>query len=92
MTQDLRQRWAECLKVISDNVDQVCYDTWFAPIVPFRYEKDTLTIQVPSRFFYEYLDSKFSGLLRVTLSRVFGPDTYLKYRVVVDSEANGTMD
>ncbi|MBP5259911.1 MAG: chromosomal replication initiator protein DnaA [Paludibacteraceae bacterium] len=92
MTQDFKQLWKECLKVISDNVDQTCYDTWFAPIVPFKYEKEVLTIQVPSRFFYEYLDSKFSELMRVTLSCVFGPNTYLKYRVVVDSEANGTMD
>ena len=92
MTQDFKQLWKECLKVIGDNVDQTIYNTWFEPIVPFKYEKDVLTIQVPSRFFYEYLDYTYSELMRVTLSRVFGPNTYLKYRVVVDSEANGTLD
>ena len=59
--------WNECLNFIRDNVSKSTYNTWFAPIVPLKYEDKTLVIQVPSQFFYEFLEEKFVELLRQTL-------------------------
>ena len=46
------QAWAECLKVIKDNVTPQSFKTWFEPIRPVRLESKVLTIQVPSQFFF----------------------------------------
>ncbi|WP_305887783.1 DnaA N-terminal domain-containing protein, partial [Capnocytophaga canimorsus] len=43
--------WKNCLVFIKDNIDDRAYETWFAPIVPIRLKENSLTIQVPSRFF-----------------------------------------
>ena len=48
--------WNACLDIIRDNVPEQTYKTWFCPIVPLRFEDNTLVLQVPSQFFYEFLE------------------------------------
>ncbi len=76
--------WNRCLDIIRDNVPETTYKTWFFPIVPLKYEDNTLIVQVPSQFFYEYLEDKFVDLLRKTLYKVIGDGTKLMYNVMVD--------
>ena len=51
--------WNRCLEIIRDNVPEQTYKTWFLPIIPLKYEDKTLVVQVPSQFFYEFLEDKF---------------------------------
>ena len=44
------------MQVIKDNVGEQSYKTWFEPIVPMALHNNVLTIQVPSQFFYEWLE------------------------------------
>ena len=76
--------WNRCLDIIRDNVDPPAFDTWFKPIVPLRYEDNTLIVQVPSQFFYEFLEDKYVDILRKTLFKVIGEGTKLMYKVIVD--------
>ena len=76
--------WNRCLEIIRDNVPDSTYKTWFVPIVPLKYEDKTLIVQVPSQFFYEFLEDKFVDLLRKTLYKVIGEGTKLMYNVMVD--------
>lgn len=76
--------WNRCLEIIRDNVPEQTYKTWFLPIVPLKYEDKTLVVQVPSQFFYEFLEDKFVDLLRKTLYKVIGEGTKLMYNVMVD--------
>ncbi len=81
--------WNNCLKIISSIVDPKKFDVWFKPIVPVSMENATLTIEVPSDFFREYLEGAFLDVLRMTLRRVIGGDARLVYKVkpVHDSAA-----
>lgn len=84
--------WNRCLKVIKDNISEAAYKTWFEPIVPLKYENGEFVVQVPSMFFYEYIEEKFAELLRVTLYREVGEGTKLLYRVMVDRTSQKTTD
>ncbi|MDR2382521.1 MAG: chromosomal replication initiator protein DnaA [Prevotellaceae bacterium] len=75
--------WANCLQVIKDNVSTHAYDTWFAPIVPSRLIDNVLTIEVPTSFFYEYLEEHYIDLLRKTLRKELGSSAKLEYSVKV---------
>ncbi|WP_075602518.1 chromosomal replication initiator protein DnaA [Saccharicrinis aurantiacus] len=77
--------WSNCLSVIKENVPQISFKTWFDPIVPIKVEKDILTIQVPSAFFYEYLEEHFIDLLRSTIKSQLGHSAKLEYSVIVDT-------
>ncbi len=76
--------WKSCLEVIKDNIPGTAFDTWFAPIVPLKYEDNIFVLQVPSPFFVEYIEEKYIDLLGKTLYRVAGEGTRLEYRVLVD--------
>jgi chromosomal replication initiator protein len=77
--------WASCLQIIKDNVPTISYRTWFEPIVPLRIENKILTIQVPSPFFYEYLEEQYIDILSKTLRKVVGQDAKLEYNVVMEN-------
>ena len=75
--------WNRCLSVIKDNVPAISYKTWFEPIVPIKIDNQVLTIQVPSPFFYEYLEEQYIDLLRKTLRKEIGQEAKLEYMVVM---------
>lgn len=75
--------WNKCLAVIKDIVPEAAFNTWFIPIIPLSYEDNKFTIQVPSQFFYEYLEEKYVNVLKVTIYRVMGQGTILNYRIKV---------
>ncbi len=77
--------WSRCLEIIKDNIPQTSYKTWFEPIIPKKIENNILTIQVPSLFFYEYLEEQFIDLLGKTLKKVVGDNAKLEYNVVMDT-------
>jgi chromosomal replication initiator protein len=79
--------WNNCLKVIRDNVPSISFKTWFEPIVPMKLENNILTIQVPSPFFYEYLEEQYIDILSKTLRKEIGDDVKLEYNVVMDNNA-----
>ena len=80
--------WSNCLKVIRDNVPSISFKTWFEPIVPLKLENNTLTIQVPSPFFYEYLEEQYIDILSKTLRKEIGDDVKLEYNVVMDNNSH----
>ena len=80
--------WKRCLNIIKDNVQATAFDMWFKPIVPLKFENKTLTIGVPSPFFYEYLEEHFVDILREVIYKEFGEGTALMYSIMTD-KTNG---
>jgi len=76
--------WQQCLQLIRDNVPAQAFKTWFEPLKPLRWENNTLTVQVPSQFFCEWLEEHYYGLLQQVLLRVLGPHARLEYEVVLE--------
>ncbi|MFT3704767.1 MAG: chromosomal replication initiator protein DnaA [Agriterribacter sp.] len=77
--------WNNCLAIIKDIVEWQHFKTWFEPIRPVALNEKILTIQVPSQFFYEYLEEHYVNLLAKTLKRELGKEARLEYRIMVDS-------
>jgi chromosomal replication initiator protein len=87
--------WTNCLKIIKDIVEWQHFKTWFEPINPVELKVNVLMIQVPSQFFYEYLEEHYVNLLAKTLKRELGKEARLEYRIMVDSgnrNGHGSMD
>ncbi|BBD44278.1 MAG: chromosomal replication initiator protein DnaA [Petrimonas sp.] len=92
MNTDYKILWKNCLDVIRDIIPEAAFNTWFSPIVPLKYEDNVLTIQVPSQFFYEYLEDKYIDLIQQTLYRKIGEGTILNYRILVEAESNTMVE
>lgn len=80
--------WNSCLQVIKDNIPNQSYKTWFEPIIALKLEDSILTIQVPSLFFYEWLEEHYVGLLRKTIKKFLGENGRLEYNIVVEKSSS----
>ena len=80
--------WSHCLQIIKDNIPAQSFKTWFEPIKALRLEGNVLTIQVPSLFFYEWLEEHYVGLLRKTVKKQLGEEGRLEYNIVVEKSSN----
>jgi chromosomal replication initiator protein len=77
--------WNNCLSIIRDNVTAQNFKTWFKPIQAVAVNKKVLTIQVPSQFFYEWLENNYITLIKKTLKRELGKDAKLEYNILLDN-------
>ena len=79
MVSNPKALWDKCLSLIKANVTEQQYIAWFEPIVFEQYDEgsQTLLLQVPSRYFYEYLEQYYVALLSKVLCRCFGANVQL---------------
>ena len=79
--------WDRCLSIIKDNTSEEGFKTWFAPIRAKSLVGKTLTLEVPSHYVREHIDTHYSDLLLKVLTLVIGNGFRLIYsvRVVGDS-------
>ncbi len=73
--------WEKCLLIIRQSVDPQSYQTWFAPIRPIALNSNELTIQVPHRLFYEFLEEHYIDVLKRGLLSALGTAGRLQYRI-----------
>jgi chromosomal replication initiator protein len=82
--------WKNCLKIIKDNVSSQSFKTWFEPIKPIRLDGNILTIEVPSEFFYEFLEQHYITLLKKTLRQELGTGSKLEYSILMEHQVNNS--
>jgi chromosomal replication initiator protein len=90
MENEFEKVWQNCLDVIRDNVNQQSFKTWFEPIRPVKLNGKVLTIQVPSQFFYEWLEEHYIDLLKKTINKELGPDGRLEYSIIMENSYRST--
>ena len=85
--------WKECLNIIRKSIDAQPFKTWFEPIKPIKLEKEVLTIQVPNKFFYEWLEEHYVSLLKKAIKHEIGYNGSLEYQIMVENHREiGTSD
>ena len=82
--QNHKSTWTQCLQLIKSQVDERSFKTWFEPIVPVALHNNLLTIEVPSQYFYEWLEEHYVGEMQQAMLQVLGPKARLDYSIVVD--------
>ena len=85
MDKDYKQVWDNCLRFFKDNIKASEYRTWFESIEPVKLNGKVLTIQVPSHFYYEYLEEVYIDLMSKALQAELGPGAGLEYIVVMEN-------
>lgn len=89
MVQNHATVWDNCLQTIRRNVNLQSYKTWFEPIKSIRLENHALTIQVPNKFFYEWLEEHYVSLLKTTIRKELGEKGRLEYQILMGNKNNG---
>ena len=84
------QVWNGCLEIIKDNVSHQNFKTWFDPIKPIKLNNSVLTIQVPSQFFYEWIEEHYITLIKKVIKKELGAEGRLEYNIIMDNASGKT--
>jgi chromosomal replication initiator protein len=90
MPKEIQNVWENCLDVIRDNVSPQSFKTWFEPIKPIKLVESVLTIQVPSQFFYEWLEEHYITLLKKVVKKELGAEGRLEYSIIMENSFTST--
>ena len=77
--------WNNCLEFIKDNIQEQAFKTWFMPIKAIELTENALYIQVPSKFFYEWLEEHYVKILKVALTKQLGAEAKLLYKIQMET-------
>lgn len=84
------QFWQACLEEIREHVDRRSFKTWFEPLKPLKVEdlnsQIRLTVLVPSRFYYDWLEEHYAALMRKTASKILGTQGRIVYEIRAEQD------
>ncbi|HPN33814.1 MAG TPA: chromosomal replication initiator protein DnaA [bacterium] len=78
------EAWELVSARIAEQIKPESYTTWFKPITPIKWDENTLTVQVPSQFFYEWLEQHYSQMIHQAMTAALGPGAKLLYSILMD--------
>ena len=79
------KNWDNCLQEIKKNISAQAFETWFSSVSIIAMDRDNITLQVPNRFHYEWLETKYGELLSDVLKKSFGRRINVNYSVLINS-------
>lgn len=87
-TSNLKDLWDICLSKIAEKVDNGVYDLWFKPMKILNIKEKTATLEVPNRFFKEWIDDYYPNFINEILESVLGYSIDVKYKIAEKEEAD----
>ena len=75
------KHWENCLSLIKSKINIQSYITWFKPIKATQFKNKTLTLQVPNKFFYEWIEEHYIELLNEVIIKVIGNEAKIEYEI-----------
>jgi chromosomal replication initiator protein len=85
-TNELIEMWNQVLEIIKQQLNTPTFNSWFANTSPLELKNNTLTILAPSSFAKEWLESRFSSLIKDAVQQVLGQNINIK--VVIGSTSS----
>jgi chromosomal replication initiator protein len=86
MSSDSDLIWSQCLQDIKKNISTQTFVTWFKPIKPLALENSELKLQLPSQFFFDFLEGHYKQLMQNSLTNAMGESAHFTY--VIKTEKN----
>ncbi|MEE1574061.1 MAG: DnaA N-terminal domain-containing protein, partial [Candidatus Neomarinimicrobiota bacterium] len=80
--------WTNLSEEVQSLISKQTFATWFEPIQAVGIDEKSLTLEVPSKFYYEWIDRHYRDLLLSKLKAATGKDLKVRYSVVVGEEAD----
>ncbi len=77
----IQEKWKACLEKIKTQLPLQSFRTWFLPIIPVSFSEETLILRVPSRFFFEWVESHYGELIKAVVREVFGFRAGVEYLI-----------
>ncbi|MDY6856929.1 MAG: chromosomal replication initiator protein DnaA [Thermodesulfobacteriota bacterium] len=71
--------WKNVLETIEENVDEQTFENWFKPIKPIYINNDSISLEIPNKFFLDWFQKNYLALLKSSLSYVTKKEYTVKF-------------
>lgn len=73
--------WENISGTVRSSITEQTYATWFEPIRPVSITDFEITIEVPSKFYYEWIDSHYKNVILSAIKKETGNDVRLNFKI-----------
>ncbi|GAB4409437.1 MAG: chromosomal replication initiator protein DnaA [Thermodesulfovibrionales bacterium] len=77
----LEDIWKRCLAIIEKKVGVNAFELWFKPIKLSQLKEQSVILEVPNRFFKEWIEDYYPSLITDAVEEIVGHQVSLKYKV-----------
>ena len=84
---DLIVLWKNVLENVKGSINGPTFKTWFGPIKPVSFKKNTLVVSVHSIFTKEWIETRYLSILSDSIQKVIDPSA--KFKIIVEEAASG---
>lgn len=83
---DIKEKWIKVQEILKDNLQDISYETWFAPLTPLRTDAKTNKIFIDpyASMNQNILTSRYMPLLESTIKDVFGKEYKVVFEYIKD--------
>ena len=77
----LEEIWTKSLLKIEGKVGNSVFNLWFKPMKLSQIKEQTATLEIPNRFFKEWIEDTYPNLIKESLEGVLGYPVTLRYKI-----------
>jgi chromosomal replication initiator protein len=79
--------WKKAALRIAERVGESVYQLWFTPMKMVQLKDQTAVLEIPNRFFKEWIEDSYAGIITEEISKILGYAVGLKYRTAEREDA-----
>ncbi|NWF75369.1 MAG: chromosomal replication initiator protein DnaA [Nitrospirae bacterium] len=80
--------WSNSLSKIEKKVGSSIIELWFRPIKLTQIKEQQLTIDIPNRFFKDWIEDNYPEIISETISSILGHPVNIRYRIAEKIDPN----
>ena len=83
--------WDKCLSYIKDRIQETAFQTWFDGVKVSSVNREDITLLVPNKFHYEWLESKYRALIDESIKSIVSHPLIVNYTIPVTSKSSSEI-
>lgn len=78
---NLEEAWTKTVEAIGTKVGSQAFDLWFRPLKLVQLQGEQLILEVPNKFFKEWIEDHYPGIIPETIGRFAQKEVSVKFRI-----------
>lgn len=84
---NIEQLWDKVLLMIAEKVGESAFELWFKPIRPVQIKDRMLTLEIPNRFFKEWIEDFHPSIISEIIEPMLGYPVSIRYKTAEKEDA-----
>ena len=84
---NLEEAWTKTVETIGAKVGTQTFDLWFKPLKLLQLQDRQIVLEVPNKFFKEWIDDHYPGIISETMGDLLNRQVHVRFQIFEKKEA-----